>query len=104
MTANEKKKPEKRAAKKTPKWKLIETVVTAIEGAEPGAAVAPSAKIPSRTTSGETRQIDVHVATKAGRRLITMGIEVKNEKAPLDIEIVEQVAASSRMSPSIYAG
>ncbi len=80
---------------KNEKWRTVEGVVVALEIAAKvtGARVTRNAKVPYRNDPSRTRQVDVHIENPVGPRTISIGIEVKNEKDPLTVEIVEQVDA-----------
>jgi hypothetical protein len=77
------------------KWQVLEGVVTAIErslNTISGASVVPNAAVPVRG-SNKTRQVDVLVVIPTGSRTMRIGVEVKDECAPLDVTKVEQLAA-----------
>jgi hypothetical protein len=76
-----------------PKWRLLENVVTAIErslNTVVGTKVIPNASVPERI-SGVLRQVDVYVEIPTGPRHLRIGVEVRDESAPLDIVDVEQL-------------
>lgn len=66
----------------------IERSLNNIEGAK----IIHNADIPERT-SRTLRQVDVLVEFPQGSRIIRIGIEVKNEKDPLDLPEIEQLCA-----------
>lgn len=77
------------------KWQLVEGVVTAIEhsfAGLPGTLVVPNAAVTDRN-SKTTRQVDVYVSIPIGSRVLTIGIEVRDESAPVDITAIEQLNA-----------
>lgn len=79
----------------TPKWKVTENVVAAIErslNAVQGARVIPNASIRERV-SGVYRQVDVYVEIPTGPRVLRVGVEVRDKSAPLDLTEVEQLIA-----------
>ncbi|MGH8065148.1 MAG: restriction endonuclease [Candidatus Entotheonellia bacterium] len=79
----------------TPKWKVTENVVAAIErslNAVQGARVIPNASIRERV-SGVPRQVDVYVEIPTGPRVLRVGVEVRDKSAPLDLPEVEQLIA-----------
>lgn len=89
-------------AKSTPRsrerWRVVESVVAAIERCRGGAAgwdVTQNAMVSERV-SKKRRQVDVFIRCPSGDRLFRVGIDVKDESAPLDIEDVEQLCAKGR--------
>jgi len=58
----------------------------------PGTKVTGNASVPERVT-GQPRQVDVFVEIPTGRRLLRVGIEVRDKSAPLDLPEVEQLVA-----------
>lgn len=79
----------------TPKWKIVENVVAAIErslNAVAGAKVIPNASIQERI-SGVPRQVDVYVEIPTGPRVLRVGVEVRDKSSPVDLPEVEQLIA-----------
>ncbi len=79
----------------TPKWKLAENVVAAIErslNAVQGARVISNTSIPERI-SGVARQVDVYVEIPTGPRNLRVGVEVRDKTSPLDLPEIEQLIA-----------
>lgn len=79
----------------TPRWRIVEGVVTAIErslNAVPGTQITPNALVAERV-SGEQRQIDVLVEIPTGQRTLRVGLEVKDKSSPVDLPEVEQLIA-----------
>jgi hypothetical protein len=76
-----------------PRWRLLEGVVASLErslATVEGTRVVPNARIPERVSS-ELRQVDVYLEVPVGVRTLRIGIEVKDEAAPLDLPDVEQL-------------
>ncbi len=77
----------------TPKWKIMENVVAAIERSlniVPGTKVIPNASVPERI-SGVPRQLDVYLEIPTGPRTLRVGVEVKDEAAPANLPEIEQL-------------
>lgn len=79
----------------TPKWKVTENVVAAIERSlniVQGARVIHNASVPERI-SGAARQVDVYVVIPTGPRELRVGVEVRDKSCPVDLPEVEQLIA-----------
>jgi hypothetical protein len=79
----------------TPKWKVVENVVTAIErsvNTVEGAKVIPNASIRERV-SGIARQVDAYVEIPTGPRVLRVGVEVRDESVAVDLPEIEQLIA-----------
>lgn len=77
----------------TPKWKIVENVVTAIERSlnnVPGTKVIPNASVLERISS-VPRQVDVYLEIPTGPRTLRIGVEVRDEAAPADLPEIEQL-------------
>ena len=77
----------------TPKWKLVENVVTAIErslNTVQGAKVIPNASIHERV-SNVARQVDAYVEIPTGPRILRVALEVRDESAAVDLPEIEQL-------------
>jgi hypothetical protein len=77
----------------TPKWKLVENVVTAIERSlttVEGAKVIPNASIRERA-SDVARQVDAYVEIPTGPRTLRVGLEVRDESVAVDLPEIEQL-------------
>jgi hypothetical protein len=80
---------------KAKKWQLLEGIVAAIERSLtglPGASVVPNAGVPVREST-KTRQVDVYVSIPIGSRVLKIGIEVRDERSPVDVTEIEQLNA-----------
>lgn len=77
----------------TPKWKVVENVVTAIErslNTVEGAKVIPNASIRERV-SNIARQVDAYVEIPTGPRVLRVGVEVRDESVAVDLPEIEQL-------------
>jgi Restriction endonuclease len=77
----------------TPKWKIVENVVTAIErslNTIEGAKVIANASIRERV-SGVARQVDAYVEIPTGPRILRVGVEVRDESVAVDLPEIEQL-------------
>jgi len=86
---------EEERSKDPPRWKILENVVAAIEASlngVPGANIIPNAGVPDRV-SGTRRQVDVFIEVPTGARQIRVGIEVRHEKARVDLPEAEGLIA-----------
>jgi hypothetical protein len=80
-------------------WRIIENVVAAIEESlqtAPGAKVTPNAEIPERISPENTREVDVLVQIPTGGRVMAIGVDVKDEKRPLDSTKIEQLISKGQ--------
>ncbi|MBX7135015.1 MAG: restriction endonuclease [Fimbriimonadaceae bacterium] len=88
-------KPKAKPTKPAPKWQIVENVVAAIEmfyaKTSPSAKIIQKARLPQDDRPEQRREVDVLVVIPAGRRTARIGVDVKNEKAPLDVVVVEQL-------------
>jgi hypothetical protein len=76
-----------------PKWQVVENVVAALERAQGKASgwhVYQNARVMQRNSS-KRRQVDVCVICPSKPREFRVAIDVKDERRPLDIELVEQL-------------
>lgn len=84
-----------REIRSTERWRIAENVVAAVQrsiGASEGWRVTQNVAVKKR--GAETRrQVDVLVEHASGRRI---GIDIKAERRPLDIEVVEQLCSKLR--------
>lgn len=83
------------SSSETPKWKVVENVVAAIErslNTAAGANVIRNASIQERI-SGVPRQVDVYVEIPTGPRRLRIGIEVRDKSVALDLPEIEQLIA-----------
>lgn len=81
-----------------PRWALIENAVAAIQRALALAGewtVTQNAMVLERVSS-RRRQVDVFLECPSGATVFRVGIDVKDESAPLDIETVEQLCAKGK--------
>lgn len=77
----------------TPKWKIVENVVAAIERSlnkVTGTKVIPNAFVLERISS-VPRQVDVYLEIPTGPRTLRIGVEVRDEAAPADLPEIEQL-------------
>jgi hypothetical protein len=77
------------------KWQVLEGIAAAIERSLAevlGTKVVLNAAVPMRG-SARTRQVDVLVEIPTGIRRLRVGVEVKDQRAPLDVTQVDQLAA-----------
>lgn len=84
-----------KAADETPKWKIVENVVAAVERSlitVSGSTVIANAAIPE-LVSGVSRQVDVCVVIPVGLRVLRIGIEVRDKSEVLDLPEIEQLIA-----------
>jgi hypothetical protein len=78
------------------KWQVVENVVAALElhfNKVPGTRVVQKGMVPYRNNPKRRREIDIVVEIPSGPRLIVIGVEVKCERAPLDVVRIEQLEA-----------
>ena len=84
---------------KKEKWQIVENVVHAIEAVENAGLsdlkVVPKAMVPKRNNPSRRREVDVLISFRAGSREMRVALDVKNEKRPLDVTKVEQLAKKS---------
>lgn len=76
------------------KWQIVENVVAAIEQyyhSKVDAKIIQKAMVPLDGIPHKYREIDVLVQIKVGPRLLSIGIDVKNEGRPLDVTKIEQL-------------
>jgi len=74
---------------------MVEIVAAAVErslGAVPGTRVTSNVKVRERGTK-RLRQLDVLVEVPTKRRMLRVGIEVRDRKTPVDIKVVEGLIA-----------
>jgi hypothetical protein len=86
------------AKSSTPKWKVVENVVAAIESSlasVPGTKVVRNALVPTRI-GGQPRQVDVYIEIPTGPRSLRVAIEVRDKTRVLSIEQVEQLCSKLR--------
>jgi hypothetical protein len=77
-------------ANKDERWQEFERIVTRIqEGLDPGSEVTTGHLLDRMT--GEQRQIDVIVRGKVGGRAITVMIECRDHKKPVDVKYLDEV-------------
>ena len=78
-----------------PKWQVIENLVAVLEWfysrEAPGATVVQKALLHHDADPERRREVDVLVTVPVGRRALRIGVDVKNEKAPLDVTVIEQL-------------
>lgn len=81
-----------------PGWQIVENVVAAVErilGKTSGWRVTQNVMVQQRG-SDRRRQVDVFAEWPEETRAFRIGIDVKAESAPLDIESMEQLCAKAR--------
>lgn len=82
-----------------PHWQLVENVVAAVEsfsnGALPDLRITPKAMVPTRHHPEVRRELDVLVTFRAGSRTIRIGVDVKAEKVPVDLPLLEGLWAKA---------
>lgn len=98
MARAKKKKAKSRASKKTtPHWRVVENVVAAVErvvGSTGKWEVTQNVMVAQRNRT-RRRQVDVLAVCPSGSRSFRVGIDVKAEKKPLDVEMMEQLRAKA---------
>lgn len=91
------KKPKK--LREVKKWQIVENVAAALERYYHGdmkAEVIQKAMVPTDHRPEYRREVDVLVKVPIGPRTYSIGIDVKNEKRPLTIEMIEQLDSKRR--------
>lgn len=76
------------------KWKLVEDVVAEIEAMSNqglDCEITRLAMVPEDQNPDRLREIDIVVRFPAGRRTLSIGISVKNEKRPIDVAKMESL-------------
>ena len=81
-----------------PRWRVVENVIAAIERVDGHAGrwnVSQNVMV-AQKHSQRRRQVDVLAVCPSGTRTFKVGIDVKDVRAPLDIEDMEQLCAKGR--------
>jgi hypothetical protein len=82
-----------------PKWQVVENVVAAIERSHasvPGMRIIQKAVLLQRRGRQYPREVDVLVERPTDDRVERTGIDVKNERRPIDVEMLEGLAAKRK--------
>lgn len=82
-----------------PHWQFVENVVAAIESFSNGKladlVITPKAMVAVRHHPGVRRELDVLVSFRAGKRTMRIGVDVKAEKDPVDLPLLEGLWAKA---------
>lgn len=90
----------------TPRWQVVENVVAAVEAyysrSQADVVITKKAMLPHDDDPSRMREVDVLVRASVGRRVMRVGIDVKDEGNPLDVTKVEQlIGKASKLRKSI---